>query len=536
MDTATGLLLAAVAIGVVLRVVQYSAATSLWLDELAFANNLVGRGAWDLVSRPLDFAQIMPIGFLLFEKLAAVLLGPTERSLRLWSFVMGCAILPLSALVAAKIVGRQQSWTVTLVLALSAPLIVRSAEMKVYSTDVALTLLLAWLALRDGEHVAPRPGRALAVACLLAPWFSFPAIFVVATIGVVWLVRARSSPNAADRRWILWMVASWAVACLAAVAASRGQLDAEGRAYMRRNWADGFPPQPFQLVSAARWLYLTLADLVRVVAGDRAGRPLAALGIAGIAIVWRRSPWAAGVLALPLLFAVAASGARQYPFSGRVTLWVGPLILILAVAALAAAAGAVLRSRWPRLAVLAPAVVVVAPLWSAIQEPPVVHRWQEIKPVFRHIAQTARPGDAVYIYFSAWQAATFYRALLVSPSVQVVEGTCSESDRRTPLIDIDALRDHPRIWVVFSHLSPELREHELILGYLDAIGTRKDLFSIPREFPGNEGTSTAVLYELDPTRLAQVANASQWTIPASVQSAPMRRCWLTFIPRRLAKK
>ena len=30
---------------------------------------------------------------------------------------------------------------------------------------------------------------------------------------------------------------------------------------MRRNWNEGYPPAPFQIVAAARWLYETLADL-----------------------------------------------------------------------------------------------------------------------------------------------------------------------------------------------------------------------------------------------------------------------------------
>jgi hypothetical protein len=538
MDWAAMLLVGAVAIGLVLRVVQYSAATSLWLDELAFANNLVTRGVRNLVSRPLDFVQVVPAGFLLVEKLAALVMGPSELSLRLWPFLMGCAALPLSGFIGAKVVGRQLGWTVALVLALSPPLIVRSAEVKPYSGDVALTLLLTWLALRDFERNTPRPSRALVTACLLAPWFSFPSIFVVAAIGVAWFTRALSSGEKVDRRRILYMVAGWAVVCLAAVAAvaaSRGQLDAAGRERMHRDWGEGFPAQPFHVASAARWLFRTLADVAREVAGGRGGRPLAALGIAGVFVLWRRARWAAGVVVLPLLFAIAAAVVRQYPLSGRIALWVGPLLLLLAVAGAAGAARVALPSCWPRLAALAPSLVVVAPLLSAIQKPPVVQRWEEIKPVFRHIAANARAGDAVYIYSSAWQAGTFYRPLLERPSVEIVEGTCSASDRLNPLIDIDALRDHPRIWVVFSHLSPELRDHELIMGYLDAIGTRTDLFSIPPDFPGNEGTSATVLYELDPQRMAQLANASQWTIPDSVQRAPRRGCWPTFIPRRLVK-
>ena len=57
-------------IGAGLRAWQYAAGTSLWLDELAVAQNVVSRPIGELLLRPLVWDQVAPTGFLLAEKLA----------------------------------------------------------------------------------------------------------------------------------------------------------------------------------------------------------------------------------------------------------------------------------------------------------------------------------------------------------------------------------------------------------------------------------------------------------------------------------
>jgi hypothetical protein len=69
--------------GAALRLWQYAADTSFWVDEITLAHNIVGRPLRRLLFEPLAFDQIAPKGFLLVQKLAALGLGPSELALRL---------------------------------------------------------------------------------------------------------------------------------------------------------------------------------------------------------------------------------------------------------------------------------------------------------------------------------------------------------------------------------------------------------------------------------------------------------------------
>ena len=76
------MLAALVLLGAVLRIYQYAADRSLWLDEAALAHNIIQRGFGQLVA-PLDYAQIAPLGFLWLEKCAVVLFGSSEYAFEL---------------------------------------------------------------------------------------------------------------------------------------------------------------------------------------------------------------------------------------------------------------------------------------------------------------------------------------------------------------------------------------------------------------------------------------------------------------------
>ncbi len=83
-----------VALGIILRLRQYLANRSLWLDEAMLALNIIHKDFGELVGK-LDYEQGAPLGFILLEKLAATLIGDGERALRLLPLLAGCASLVL---------------------------------------------------------------------------------------------------------------------------------------------------------------------------------------------------------------------------------------------------------------------------------------------------------------------------------------------------------------------------------------------------------------------------------------------------------
>src|SRR6476646_8298688 len=74
--------LTAVAIGVILRLTQFFARPSIWVDEAAVARNVLDRDIGALLLSPLSYGQVAPPWFLAAVKACSVMFGGGELSLR----------------------------------------------------------------------------------------------------------------------------------------------------------------------------------------------------------------------------------------------------------------------------------------------------------------------------------------------------------------------------------------------------------------------------------------------------------------------
>src|SRR6202140_5812605 len=126
--------------GALLRLTQFLSNRSLWLDEAKLALNIVNRSFVQLC-KPLDYGQGAPVGFLMLERSAVHLFGSGEYALRLFPLLSGMISLLLFYQLAKQSVPSAAPIAMGL-FATSAPLIYYSSEVKQYSGDVAIALLL----------------------------------------------------------------------------------------------------------------------------------------------------------------------------------------------------------------------------------------------------------------------------------------------------------------------------------------------------------------------------------------------------------
>src|SRR5476651_2330731 len=159
---AIALLLAA---GAALRLWQYFAQTSLWVDEIAVAENVIHTPLGSLLGQPLALDQVAPPGFLGLVKACVALFGPSDLALRIVPLVGGLAGLALFALLSRRVLPGWTAVFATALFALSPLLIGYSAEVKQYSTDVAITILVTLAALNVADALPSRP-RLLAAALI----------------------------------------------------------------------------------------------------------------------------------------------------------------------------------------------------------------------------------------------------------------------------------------------------------------------------------------------------------------------------------
>ena len=493
-----------------LRLWQYLANSSLWIDELALTRNIIDRPAAGLLA-PLDYAQVAPLGFLFVEKGITTALGNSEYALRAFPLVCGLASLLLFWGVARRILS---GWAVPFAVglfSLGIPFIYFSSQVKQYSSDVAAALVML-LAVLEIRHRGVTVGRSalLGIGGALVAWFSQPAVIVLAGIGAGLFIL-----TVAERNWsgmrslsITWML--WAASAAAVTVRSMHSVPPLDREYFRWFWADGFMPMPPHSISDLLWLprkLLWVFGQFELGLGRTDGglsyrwSPVFALVMAwGFWALWRKQRDAALFLVLPVVLCAGLSAAAVYPFTARVIAFLIPSFIV----ATAAGTAHILRNLPDKLQFLSPVVMAVlggAPVYaSATALPP---SWlQHVRPVIQHVHERLVPGDTIFVFYSAGPAFGYYAPRLGIPAESVISGRCRLADPRGYLRELDRLRGSKRVWVIATHLI-RTGELDMVTGYLDRIGHRLDVVIVPGSRSGQIEGAYGYLYDLsDPSRLA----------------------------------
>lgn len=230
------------ALGVAFRVGQFLAGRDLWLDESSLMSNL--RVASPLAFfGPLVASQLAPPGFLVLDWLALRAVPDPIYGARLVPLAAGIATLWLGVAVARRALPARAVPLAAALFATADDLIYFAAEGKQYSGDAAAALGCTWLglALGSGPMTARRAGWLAGAGGLIA-WFSHPAAFVLAAVGLVGLagrIRAR------DARGVAWWVAigaAWVASIAGLHLVAMRQLNRDRM--MWKFWAFAFPPAP----------------------------------------------------------------------------------------------------------------------------------------------------------------------------------------------------------------------------------------------------------------------------------------------------
>ncbi len=124
----------ALAVGLALRVGQFLARPSLWVDEAAVARNILDRDLAGLLSSPLDYGQVAPPGFLLLVELCSRLFGGGEYSLRLVPLIAGSVSLFVFHALARRHLSPPGT-AVALLLFAATPLVLFSSNLKPYAYE-----------------------------------------------------------------------------------------------------------------------------------------------------------------------------------------------------------------------------------------------------------------------------------------------------------------------------------------------------------------------------------------------------------------
>ena len=509
--------------GVALRLWEYFANASLWVDELALSESILYRPLPQLLVLPLKVGQAAPAGFLAAVKLSTMLFGPSALAMRLPALLFTLAGLGLFAAVACRLLSGWTAVFATGLFAFGQTFVHYGSETKQYAGDIAVALLLLLVALDIGpEATRPAAFRRAAIAGAVGVWFSMPSAFVLAGLGAALLLEALLVPPRRPRPALLVTIAVWGAAALASSLWNLTRPDPATRDFLYGAWIDSFVPFPLRHRGDLLWPVNQVMLFWRWNMRYRFPLFLTWVTFFGFVMLWRRRRLYALLLAGPIVVTTVASAARFYPFKGRLTLFLVPGLLLLGAEGARWIARALVRLRVP--VPLAAACCALLPLLALFVYHPVQRR-QENRPLFEYLEKRRRPGDAIYIPYDTIRALKYYGPRTGLDPSSVTPGKCHRGDLAAYLREIDRYRGRPRVWVVFAHNLAETMEQTTMRGYLRVIGRYREGIRVPTgESPQND-MSTELFDLSDPERLA---STSAETFPLPEIDASMVRelsCW-----------
>jgi hypothetical protein len=333
-----------VILGIMLRLARYLQNYPMWCDETMLAANLLDRRWFELL-QPLAYRQVCPPGFLAVEWIVVHFLGFSELSLRLIPGLCAVASVPLFHFLARRVLGRGTSATLLAVtlFAVSEPPIRYAAEVKPYSADLLVSLVLLGLAVMWLQT----PGRvrqlwAMAAMMPLVVAMSLPSVFLIGAIAVVGFLEVLCRPGTKALPAYAGFLAAAGLAIGGMAALGQYHAAPADRHYLTDFWASAFPPSWRDPSALAGWLF-------RVHTGPLFAYPHGAnrltwltilifgCFIVGAVLLFRRNTKVVLLLVIPFMLGIVAAALRRYPYgtSVRVAQFLAPSTLLLASAGLA---------------------------------------------------------------------------------------------------------------------------------------------------------------------------------------------------------
>jgi len=491
-------------IGILLRLRMYLFNRSLWFDETLLALNILHRPFRALVP-PLEYHQGAPFGFLMLEKAAVLAFGTSEHALRLVPLLASIATLLLLYRLGRRVLPPIATLVAVGLLAVSLQQIGYAAEVKPYSMDTAIALIVSLASIEAAGSVRRRDLVILALTGTVAVWFSYPAVFVLAGAGVCLAAAALRRRHWAGVAHLALVGLAWAISFGLCYVVSLQPVARDS--LVRDIWASAFVPW-----TLSYWTASWILDQNLGIFHDPVGMTMSGLGafafVAGLTAGDRHWQFRRWILVSPLAIAFAAAALHRYPYEGRFLNFAVPALVCVMSLGIARVLAATWRTA-PVIGLGLVALVFLHPVRDVAFLAARPTGREEIRPVLDYVRQHARDGDALYLYWRTEPGFAYYSerwkndTLLHSSKVvhtrpdQVFTSAMAGSRAQKEmdalevmswadesalfLRDVDALRGYGRVWVVFYHVRVRdgIDEEQWLRGQLQRLGKEEDRVTLP---------------------------------------------------------
>lgn len=459
--------------GILLRLLSYVHNRALWGDEIALARNIEERTYAGLL-QPLSYDQAAPVGFLMLERLAVQLFGDSEYALRLVPLLAGVLSLFLFFWLARRCLSPAGTLIALFFFAAADKLVYYSSEVKQYSTDVAIALLLLLGAVSVySKKLSWRNVATFGLLGAAAIWFSHPSVFILAGIGTTLAlhnVYRKDWKNAAlisvaGLMWALSFIATYLVT-LRDAASSNYLLDFWGS-------AGAFMPLSVSSASDAQWFVKTFVQTLKNPGGFSLPVLAALVFLTGLFSVLISKKKYALLLLSPIPFVLLASGLHKYPFIDRLVLFIVPSLLVFVSEGISR-----VLPKAPLIGLALLIVLSFQPVVNAVHVAIKQDSREDIKPALGYLQGHWQDGDVLYVYYAAKYQFRYYAERYGFGEVASVKGRKAD-ELGTFAGGVDALRGKRRVWALFLvDTETRAKERAALLQELDNAGARLDSFDL----------------------------------------------------------
>ena len=400
-------------------------------------------------------------------------MGRGESVLRLLPLFCGLLVVFLTAHIARLYIDRSSVLLAIALVALNPSLIYYSSEVKQYSSDALVTVLLLrmFVSLAQSDLSAKKI-FAFGFMGAAAVWFSHPAAFLLSSAAVVFPVSTRTERQRFIR--LALVVAMWAAGFLILYFVSLRHLANDSA--LLDFWSQYFPPRGF--AHTVGWLFDVFAASFRDPAG-LAVIPGMAFFVVGIAVLFRRNRQLGWIVCGSCVATLLAAFAHRYPLGGRLLLFAVPIILFVVAEGVAAVCARCPRGRLVHAVVAC--LVLALPVLNAIRggarSISGIQR-DDIRPVLEYVNAHASPTDGGYAYFQAQPQMRYYSDVL-GIRVKWKLGSDCGADAGCYAKDVNSLAGTGRTWIILSHvlIRDKSDDRAILLEELDKRGRRLEEFS-----------------------------------------------------------
>jgi hypothetical protein len=411
----------------------------------------------------------------MLEKIVFKIFGRSEYSLRLLPYLSGIISLFIFFDLAKKCIKPKAVMIGIGLFAISGSLIYYSSEVKQYSSDVVIALILYWITVYiQSKELNNRLVLLYGVLGGISIWLSHPSVFVLASSAVTLTYFSVTKKEWGRIRGLSLAYSVWLISFICFYFVSLRRLSSNE--FMLNVWSSAFLPFPPMSMSDVKWYIDTFFKVFNNPVKMHLHGIAALAFLVGSSSLFRERKDKFYLLISPIIFTLLASSLHKYPFSGRLILFLVPSLLIF-IAEGAAQIWNKTRNGYKFIGIVFIGLLFFHPTISAssgLFKP--YH--EEIKTVLDYVERNRKDGDVLYLYYFTIRPFKYYSDRYNFRNISYVQGIRPTTDWNSLVNDLNNLRGNKRVWILFSRSQEPIGVDvdKFSLYHLDNIGKKLGSF------------------------------------------------------------